>query len=105
MKNKNTIQSVLFQNLTNQIVKTGNIDTLNTQIHNTSVSWLDASSSIKDGRVTFVLWSQTYHVSEIMLYIEIEISTRRPIQQRCSSNYMQVLEFHSHLEKKTCLTA
>ena len=66
MKNKNTIQSVLFQNLTNQIVETGNIDTLNTQIHNTSVSWLDASSSIKDGRVTFVLWSQTYHVSEIM---------------------------------------
>ena len=42
-----------------KIVERGKIDIPNTQIHDRSLPWLGAGTSIKRGRVKLVLWGQT----------------------------------------------
>ena len=65
-KNKeyNTVGTILKSNI--KIVERGNIDTPNTQLHDSSLSWLGTGTSIKSGGVKRVLWTQTSSISEMM---------------------------------------
>ena len=44
----------------------GKIDYPITQIHVRSMSWLGTGTSTKRGGVKLVLWTQTFHLSEVM---------------------------------------
>jgi hypothetical protein len=48
-----------FKNSIEKFLKKGKIDTLNTQIQDSSLFWLGTGISIKSGGVKLVVWSQT----------------------------------------------
>jgi hypothetical protein len=48
------------------IVESRKIDTPNTQICDSSLSWLGTGTSVKSGRVKLVFWAQIFSLSEMM---------------------------------------
>jgi len=56
-----------------KIVERGKIDTHNTQIHDSLISWLGTDTSIKSGRIKLVLWAQTSlqtKITEMLFYCQ-----------------------------------
>ena len=62
MKNK----KIPVQKYNRKIVERGEINTSNTQIDDSSLSWLDTGTSIKSTGAKLVLWSQTSTLSDMM---------------------------------------
>ena len=59
-----TVRTVLKSN--RKIVRGDKINTLNTHLHNCSISWLDTNTLIKRGGVKLVLWAQSSPPSKTM---------------------------------------
>ena len=63
---KNTTVSEHFQNPLKQIIERYKIETLNTQIHDRSHSWLCTDTSIKSGGDELDLWAKGFPLTEMM---------------------------------------
>ena len=66
MKNKKCHTVRTIPNSCINIVERGKIDTPNTQICDSSLSWLGTGTSVKSGWVKLVFWAQISSLSEMM---------------------------------------
>ena len=64
IRTKNTVRTIPKSNF--EIVERDQIDAINAQIHDHSLSWFGTCTSIKSGGVKLDIWSQTSLLSKMM---------------------------------------